>query len=178
MVLYIDLLMFFLWMFDGVFMESILGKGIVVNFFLVKIYDLCMWIIDKYKMVDDCFFGGGVGMVMKLELVFVVMEQFQMLGCCCIYFMFDGVLLMLVIVQDFVVQQYVIFFSGYYEGIDQCICDKVIDQEISIGDYVFINGIFVVVVVIDVLSCFIFGVLGEEKLLMYEFYIGMLFDFF
>ena len=67
--------------------------------------------------------------------------------------------------------------SGHYEGIDQRIRDSVIDQEISIGDYVLTNGTLPAAVLIDALARFIPGVLGEEKSLTHESFTGKVLDF-
>ena len=72
---------------------------------------------------------------------------------------------------------HLILLSGHYEGIDQRIRDTVIDQEISIGDYVLTNGTLPAAVVIDALARFIPGVLGEEKSLTHESFTGRLLDF-
>jgi tRNA (guanine37-N1)-methyltransferase len=177
MPLHIDLLTLFPRMLDGVLTESILGKGIAASLLSVKIHDLRGWTTDKHKTADDRPFGGGAGMVMKPDPVFAAMEQLQTPGCRRIYLTPDGVPLTPAIAQDLAVQQHVIFLSGHYEGIDQRIRDKVIDQEISIGDYVLTNGTLAAAVVIDALSRFIPGVLGEEKSLTHESHTGSLLDF-
>ena len=74
-------------------------------------------------------------------------------------------------------QQHLVLLSGHYEGIDQRIRDTVIDQEISIGDYVLTNGTLAAAVVIDALARFIPGVLGEEKSLTHESFTSKLLDF-
>ena len=74
-------------------------------------------------------------------------------------------------------EQHLILLSGHYEGIDQRIRDRVIDEEISIGDYVLTNGTVAAAVVIDALSRFIPGVLGEEKSLTHESFTSKLLDF-
>jgi tRNA (guanine37-N1)-methyltransferase len=177
MPLHIDLLTLFPRMLDGVLTESILGKGIASGLLTVKIHDLRTWATDKHKTADDRPFGGGAGMVMKPEPVFAAMEQLQTPGCRRIYLTPDGAPLTPAIAQDLAVQSHVIFLSGHYEGIDQRIRDKVIDQELSIGDYVLTNGTLAAAVVIDALSRFIPGVLGEEKSLTHESHTGTLLDF-
>ena len=177
MPLHIDLLTLFPRLLDGVLTESILGKGIAAKLLSVKIHDLRQWTTDKHKTADDRPFGGGAGMVMKPEPVFAAMEQLQTPGCRRIYLTPDGMPLTSAIAQDLAVQQHVIFLSGHYEGIDQRIRDKLIDQEISIGDYVLTNGTLAAAVVIDALSRFIPGVLGEEKSLTHESHTGTLLDF-
>jgi tRNA (guanine37-N1)-methyltransferase len=164
-------------MLDGFLGESILGKGIESNRLSVKVYDLRTWTTDKHKTADDRPFGGGAGMLMKPEPVFAAMEQLQTPGCRRIYLTPDGVPLSPAIAEDLSKQQHIVLLSGHYEGIDQRIRDGVIDQEISIGDYVLTNGTLAAAVVIDALCRFIPGVLGEEKSLTHESFTGKLLDF-
>lgn len=177
MPLHIDILTLFPRMLDGFLGESILGKGIESQRLSVKVHDLRAWTTDKHKTADDRPFGGGAGMVMKPDPVFAAIEQLQTPGCRRIYLTPDGVPLSPAIAQDLSKQQHLVFLSGHYEGIDQRIRDCVIDQELSIGDYVLTNGTLAAAVVIDALSRFIPGVLGEEKSLTHESFTGKLLDF-
>jgi tRNA (guanine37-N1)-methyltransferase len=177
MPLHIDVLTLFPRMLDGFLGESILGKGIESQLLTVKVYDLRAWTTDKHKTADDRPFGGGAGMVMKPEPVFAAIEQLQTPGCRRIYLTPDGVPLSPAIAEDLSKQRHIVFLSGHYEGIDQRIRDGVIDQELSIGDYVLTNGTLAAAVVIDALSRFIPGVLGEEKSLTHESFTGKLLDF-
>jgi tRNA (guanine37-N1)-methyltransferase len=177
MPLHIDVLTLFPRMLDGFLGESILGKGIESHRLSVKVHDLRAWTTDKHKTADDRPFGGGAGMVMKPDPVFAAMEQLQTPGCRRIYLTPDGVPLSPTIAEELSKQQHIIFLSGHYEGIDQRIRDGVIDQELSIGDYVLTNGTLAAAVVIDALSRFIPGVLGEEKSLTHESFTGKLLDF-
>jgi tRNA (guanine37-N1)-methyltransferase len=177
MPLHIDVLTLFPRMLDGFLNESILGKGIESQRLAVKVHDLRAWTTDKHKTADDRPFGGGAGMVMKPEPVFAAMEQLQTPGCRRIYLTPDGVPLSPAIAEELSKQQHIVFLSGHYEGIDQRIRDGVIDQELSIGDYVLTNGTLAAAVVIDALCRFIPGVLGEEKSLTHESFTGKLLDF-
>ncbi|OAM88390.1 tRNA (guanine-N1)-methyltransferase [Termitidicoccus mucosus] len=164
-------------MLDGFLTESILGKGIDAGLLEVAVHDLRAWTTDKHRTADDRPFGGGAGMVLKPEPVFAAIEQLQTPGCRRIYLTPDGVPLSPALAQDLSRQQHIIFLSGHYEGIDQRIRDHLIDQEISIGDYVLTNGTLAAAVVIDALGRFIPGVLGEEKSLTHESFTGKLLDF-
>ena len=177
MSLQIDILTLFPRMLDGFLTESILGKGIAAKLLSVNIHDLRQWTTDKHKTADDRPFGGGAGMVMKPEPVFAAMEKVQTPGCRRIYLTPDGTPLSPEIAQDLSRQNHLVFLSGHYEGIDQRIRDSVVDQEISIGDYVLTNGTLATAVVIDALARFIPGVLGEEKSLTHESFTGKLLDF-
>ena len=177
MPLHIDVLTLFPRMLDGFLGESILGKGIESQKLLVKVHDLRAWTTDKHKTADDRPFGGGAGMVLKPDPVFAAIEQLQTPRCRRIYLTPDGVPLSPAIAEELSKQQHIIFLSGHYEGIDQRIRDSVIDQELSIGDYVLTNGTLAAAVVIDALCRFIPGVLGEEKSLTHESFTGKLLDF-
>jgi len=116
-------------------------------------------------------------MVVKPEPVFAAIEQLQTPGCRRIYLTPDGTPLSPTLAHDLSRQKHLIFLSGHYEGIDQRIRDGVIDQEISIGDYVLTNGTLAAAVAIDALARFIPGVLGEEKSLTHESFTNKLLDF-
>jgi tRNA (guanine37-N1)-methyltransferase len=173
----IDVLTLFPGMLDGFLAESILGKGLERNLLSVSVHDLRDWCTDKHRTADDRPFGGGAGMVMKPEPVFAAIEQLQSPGCKRIYLTPDGVPLSPAVAADLAKESHLILLSGHYEGIDQRIRDGVIDMEVSIGDYVLTNGTLAAAVLIDALSRFIPGVLGEEKSLTRESFTGKLLDF-
>jgi tRNA (guanine37-N1)-methyltransferase len=164
-------------MLDGFLTESILGRGIEAGHLAVEVHDLRKWTTDKHRTADDRPFGGGAGMVLKPEPVFAAIEQLQTPGCRRIYLTPDGMPLSPALALDLSRQKHLVFLSGHYEGIDQRIRDGVIDQEISIGDYVLTNGTLAAAVVLDALARFIPGVLGEEKSLTHESFTNKLLDF-
>jgi tRNA (guanine37-N1)-methyltransferase len=176
-MLRIDVLTLFPRMLDSVLAESILGKGIAAGHLGVNVHDLRAWSTDKHRTADDRPFGGGAGMVMKPEPAFAAIEQLQTPGCRRIYLTPDGTPLSPALAQELSQQQHLVLLSGHYEGIDQRIRDQVIDQEISIGDYVLTNGTLAAAVLIDALARFIPGVLGEEKSLTHESFTSKLLDF-
>ncbi len=177
MPLHIDVLTLFPRMLDGFLAESILGRGIESGLLTVKVHDVRDWATSKHKNADDRPFGGGAGMVMKPEPVFTAIEQLQTPGCRRIYLTPDGVPYSQKLAGELAKETHLILLSGHYEGIDQRIREKVIDQEISIGDYVLTNGTLPAAVVIDALARLIPGVLGEEKSLTHESFTGKLLDF-
>ncbi|HVU25383.1 MAG TPA: tRNA (guanosine(37)-N1)-methyltransferase TrmD [Opitutus sp.] len=177
MPLKIDVLTLFPRMLDGFLSESILGKGIAAGLLAVNVHDLRAWTTDKHRTADDRPFGGGAGMVMKPEAAFAAIERLQTPGCRRIYLTPDGVPLSPGLAQELSQEQHLVMLSGHYEGIDQRIRDHIIDQEISIGDYVLTNGTLAAAVVIDALARFIPGVLGEEKSLTHESFTRKLLDF-
>jgi tRNA (guanine37-N1)-methyltransferase len=176
-MLRIDVLTLFPRMLDGFLAESMLGRALERRLLEVKVHDLRAWTTDKHRTADDRPFGGGAGMVLKPEPVFAAIEQVQTPGCRRIYLTPDGIPLSPALAGELSEQAHLVLLSGHYEGIDQRIRDRVIDQEISIGDYVLTNGTVAAAVVIDALSRFIPGVLGEEKSLTHESFTGKLLDF-
>ena len=173
----IDVLTLFPAMLDGFLSESMLGRACEAKLLEINVRNTRDWSVDKHKTTDDRPFGGGAGMVMKCEPVFSAIEQLQTPGCRRIYLTPDGVPFTSAKAEQLSKQQHLIFLSGHYEGIDQRIRDTVIDEEISIGDYVLTNGTLAAAVVIDALARFIPGVLGEEKSLTSESFTRNLLDF-
>jgi len=173
----IDVLTLFPAMLDGYFSESMLGRAREAKLIEINVRNTRDWATDKHKTTDDRPFGGGAGMVMKCEPIFAAIEELQTPGCRRIYLTPDGAPFTTAKAEELSKQQHVILLSGHYEGIDQRIRDTVIDEEISIGDYVLTNGTLAAAVVIDALARFIPGVLGEEKSLTSESFTRNLLDF-
>jgi tRNA (guanine37-N1)-methyltransferase len=173
----IDVLTLFPAMLDGFFSESMIGRAREAKLLEISVHNTRDWATDKHQTTDDRPFGGGAGMVMKCEPIFAALEQLQTPGCRRIYLTPDGVPFTSAKAEELAKQQHLIFLSGHYEGIDQRIRDSVIDEEISIGDYVLTNGTLAAAVVVDALARFIPGVLGEEKSLTTESFTRNLLDF-
>lgn len=173
----IDVLTLFPAMLDGFLSESMVGRARAAGLIEVNVRNLRDWATDKHRTTDDRPFGGGAGMVMKCEPVFSAVEAVQSPDCRRIYLTPDGTPLTSMLAEELSHQRHLVLLSGHYEGIDQRIRDSVIDQEISIGDYVLTNGTLAAAVVIDALSRFVPGVLGEEKSLTSESFTRNLLDF-
>ncbi len=173
----IDVLTLFPAMLDGFLSESMMGRAQEAKLLEIKLHNTRDWATDKHSTTDDRPFGGGAGMVMKCEPIFDAIEQLQTPGCRRIYLTPDGTPFTTARAEQLSKEQHLIFVSGHYEGIDQRIRDTIIDEEISIGDYVLTNGTLAAAVVIDALARFIPGVLGEEKSLTTESFTRNLLDF-
>ena len=173
----IDVLTLFPAMLDGFMSESMLGRAREAKLLDISVRNIRDWATDKHRTTDDRPFGGGAGMVMKCEPIVDAIEQLQSPGCRRIYLTPDGTPFTSARAEELSKQQHLILLSGHYEGIDQRIRDTVIDEEISIGDYVLTNGTLAAAVVIDALARFIPGVLGEEKSLTSESFTRNLLDF-
>lgn len=164
-------------MLEGYLSESMLGRARLAQLLEINVRNVRDWATDKHHTTDDRPFGGGPGMVMKCEPVVAAIEAVQTQGCRRIYLTPDGVPFSAAKAEELSKEQHLILLSGHYEGIDQRIRDTVIDEEVSIGDYVLTNGTLAAAVVIDALARFIPGVLGEEKSLTHESFSRKLLDF-
>lgn len=173
----LDVLTLFPAMLEGFLGESILGKARENGLVEIRVHNLRDWTTDKHKVTDDRPFGGGAGMVLKPEPVFAAVEQLRRPATRVIYLSPEGAPLTPALAARLASEAHVIFLSGHYEGIDQRIRDHLIDEEISVGDYVLTNGTLAAAVVIDVLCRFVPGVLGEENSLTHESFTGNLLDF-
>jgi len=164
-------------MLDGFLSESIVGRAQESKLIDVNVRNVRDWATDKHRVTDDRPFGGGAGMVMRCEPVFAAMEAVQTPGCRRIYLTPDGAPFTAAKAEALSKEKHLVLLSGHYEGIDQRIRDNIIDEEISIGDYVLTNGTLAAAVVIDALARFIPGVLGDEKSLTHESFTRKLLDF-
>lgn len=174
----IDILTLFPSMFSPLG-ESIIGKAKAKGLLDINVIDLRAFAKDKHKTADDSPYGGGPGMVMKPELIFEAVEyvktqlptsNFQHPNkpqnpnpkTQTILLSPAGRTLNQEIAKDLSKFEHLILICGHYEGVDQRVIDEIVDEEISIGDYVLTGGELPAMVVIDALARFIPGVLGDE----------------
>ena len=120
--------------------------------------------LDKHKKVDDTPYGGGAGMVMMPSVVYDAYNSIQNKeNAKVIYLSPKGNVLNQEKVLELSKQEHLILLCGHYEGIDQRVLDEIVDEEISIGDYVLTGGELPAMVLIDSVSRYIQGVLKEES---------------
>lgn len=143
--------------------ESIIGKAIekdLININLVNIRDFSK---DKHKNVDDTPYGGGAGMVIRPDVVYDSYNSVKAEGAKVIYMSPQGKVLNQNKVVELSKEKHLILLCGHYEGIDQRVLDEIVDEEISIGDYVLTGGEIPAMVLIDSVSRYIEGVISEES---------------
>ena len=168
-----DILTLFPEMFNSL-KESIIGraeknKAISIN--LVNIRDFST---DKHKHVDDMPYGGGAGMVIKPDVVYDAFNSVKSENAKVIYLSPKGKTLCQDKVESLAKEEHLILLCGHYEGIDQRVIDKIVDEEISIGDYVLTGGEIPAMVLIDSVSRYIDGVLNKESIEDESFSNGLL----
>lgn len=173
----IDLLTLFPEMATGFLQESIIGRAVKNNLLSIDVHNVRDWAEGKHHVTDDRPFGGGAGMVMKPEPLFAAIESVKREETTVIYLAPDGEQFSQSMAKELAKEKHLVFISGHYEGIDQRVRDVHVDREISIGDYVLTNGTIAACVVIDALTRYIPGVLGEEKSLTQDSFTSNLLTF-
>jgi tRNA (guanine37-N1)-methyltransferase len=125
--------------------------------------DLRKWTKDRHRTVDDAPYGGGPGMVMKIEPIDLALSEIRSPASKVILLTPQGRKLSDSITRELAKETDLIFLCGHYEGIDQRVADHLVNDEISIGDYVLTSGVLPALVVTDAVVRLIPGVLGDEE---------------
>ncbi len=157
-----DVLTLFPEMFEPI-KHSILeraSKNNLININLVNIRDFSN---DKHGHVDDTPYGGGAGMVMKPDVVYEAYKSIKDEDARVIYLSPKGKVLNQEKAKQLATEKHLILLCGHYEGIDQRVLDKIVDEEISIGDYVLTGGEIPAMVLIDTVSRYVSGVLADDS---------------
>ncbi len=161
-----DVLTLFPEMFEPV-KTSILGKAIDKKLIEINLINFRDFSTDKQKHVDDYPYGGGAGMVLKPEPIYdaykSIVDKLEYKPKV-IYLSPQGKVFNQKIARNLSNENHIILLCGHYEGVDQRVIDEIVDEEISIGDYVLTGGELPAMVMIDAISRNISGVLSNESL--------------
>jgi tRNA (guanine37-N1)-methyltransferase len=145
----------------AVFAESILARAVDKGLADLRAADLRDWTSDRHRTVDDTPYGGGPGMVMKIEPIDLALADLRSPKSKTILLSPQGRKFSDAIARELAREEELILLSGHYEGIDQRVADHLVDEEISIGDYVLTSGVLPALVVTDAIVRLIPGVLGD-----------------
>ena len=169
----IDILTLFPEMFDAL-NQSIIGKAIENNLIEINLINIRDFSKDKHKKVDDTPYGGGPGMVIKPDVVYDAFKSIKQKDAKTIYLSPQGKVLNQNKVKELSKESHLILLCGHYEGVDQRVLDEIVDEEISIGDYVLTGGELPAMVLIDSVSRYIDGVINKESVSEESFSEGLL----
>ena len=159
----IDIVTLFPNMFNGPFAESIIKKAIDRQLVTLAIHNLRDYTCDKHHIVDDYPFGGGPGMVLKVEPIFAAVEEIKGEEEVPVILLTpQGRLLCQEIVEQLASYERIILICGHYEGVDERVREYLVSDEISIGDYVLSGGELAAMVLVDAVVRQLPGVLGSE----------------
>ncbi len=169
-----DILTLFPEMFEPV-EQSIIGKAKEKNLIDINLINMRDFSKDKHKKVDDTPYGGGAGMVIRPDIVYdAYLSIKDRKDAKVIYMSPQGKKLNQEEVKKLSKENHLIILCGHYEGIDQRVIDEIVDEEISIGDYVLTGGEIPAMVLIDSVSRYVEGVLKEHSILEESFQEGLL----
>ncbi len=153
-------------LFGGFFSESIVGRASKKGLVQIQVHDLRDYAINKHGQVDDYPFGGGAGMVLRIEPIDNCIQKIKEEEgpMDVIYLSPDGELLDQSMANGFVSDQRdLILIAGHYKGIDERVREHLVDREISIGDFVLSGGELAAAVLVDSIVRLMPGVLGDES---------------
>ena len=157
----IDILTLFPRMFDNILSESMLKIAQKKGLFSINVRNLRDWTSDAHKTADDKPFGGGPGMVMKIEPVYRALKEIRKKSTV-ILLTPQGKKLDQATAKRLVKEKHLVLICGHYEGVDERI-RKLAGEEISIGDYVLTCGELPAMVLVDAVVRLIPGVLGHSE---------------
>lgn len=148
--------------------ESIIGRAQKAGLIEVRAHNIRDYSADKHRKTDDTPFGGGVGMVMTCQPIFDCYESVKKTmpensKTRVIYMSPRGRQFSHAVAEELSGYDNLIFLCGHYEGVDQRVIDNIVDEELSIGDYVVTGGEIPACIVIDAVSRLVEGVLAAEE---------------
>ncbi len=162
-----DIMTLFPDMVDGILSESVIGRARAAGIISVECHNIRDYSKDKHRKVDDTPFGGGCGMVMSCQPIY---DCFQAVKASIpegnskrvIYMSPKGSIFSHEKAAELSKYDNVIILCGHYEGVDQRILDMIVDEDISIGDYVLTGGEIPACIVVDATARLKDGVLAES----------------
>lgn len=157
----IDLLSLFPEYFRGPFDVSMMMRAREKGYLEIRHVNIRDFAEGKHKKVDDRPFGGGPGMILAPEPVAKAIRSVRKPHSKVIYLSPQGTLLTPTKCQELAKEEHLVLLCGHYEGVDERVIQKEVDEEISIGDYVLTNGCIAAIVLIDAVARFIPGVIGH-----------------
>ena len=132
--------------------QSIIGRARKAGILEIRCHNLRDYAHDRHSTVDDTPYGGGMGMLLKPEPIYecyqAIVEQSE-IKPLCVYMSPKGRVLDQALACELAQQEHVLFLCGHYEGVDQRVLDRIVDMELSIGDYVLTGGELAALVVAD-----------------------------
>ena len=160
-----DIITIFPEIFDSYFKESLIKRAIKRRLIKIQVHNLRKWTKDRHRTVDDKPFGGGLGMVMKVEPIYRAVKALKKKNSRVILFTPRGKKFNQKAAYRLSGLAHIIFICGRYEGIDERVAKNLVDEEFSIGDYVLMGGELPAMVIIETVARLIPGILGKPQLL-------------
>jgi tRNA (guanine37-N1)-methyltransferase len=160
-----DIITIFPDIFSSYFKESLISRAQKKKLIKINIHDLRKYTKDKHKTVDDKPFGGGLGMVMKVEPIYKAVKKIKKKKAKVVLFTPRGKKFNQKMADQFSKLDQLILICGRYEGVDERVAKHLADLEVSIGDYDLMGGELPAMITIETVSRLVPGVLGKKELL-------------
>lgn len=164
-----DIITIFPQIFDSYFGESIISRARKNKLVEINVHNLRDWTADKHRTVDDTPYGGGAGMILKVEPVYKAVESIKKISKTrTILFSAKGKKYSQADARRLAKYDNLILICGRYEGVDERVAAHIADEEISIGEYVLTGGEIPAMILVDSITRLIPGVLGNPESLSEE----------
>ena len=164
----IDIITLFPEMFTGIFSASIIKRAQEKNIIKIKTHNLRIWSSDKHKTVDSRPYGGGAGMIIMVEPVDKAIRALKRKNSHIVLMSAKGPQFNHKKAKDLAKRSHLIIICGHYEGFDERIRKHLIDEEISLGDFILTGGEIPAMAIVDATVRLIPGVLGKKESLLEE----------
>lgn len=143
--------------------ESIIKRAREAGIVEIQAHNLRDWATDKHHKTDDYLCGGGQGMLLKPEPLFAAIEELRTPETRVILMTPQGKQFKQAEAQQLSTESHLLLVCGHYEGVDHRVIEELVDDELSIGDYVLTNGALAAAVVADAIVRLLPGALGDER---------------
>lgn len=143
--------------------ESIIKRARDAGIVEIRAHNLRDWATDKHRKTDDYLCGGGQGMLLKPEPIFAAVEELRGEDTKVILTTPQGKPFVQAEARRLSSHGHLLFLCGHYEGVDHRVIEELVDEEISIGDYVLTNGALASAVICDAIIRLLPGSLGDER---------------
>ena len=172
----IDILSLFPEAFDGPLDASMIKRARQLGLLNIQMVDLREFGEGKHRRVDDRPYGGGPGMVLMAPPLCEALKKVKRANSRVVHLSPQGSQLNAAKCQELAEMDHLILLCGHYEGIDERVIEREVDEEISIGDFVLTNGALAAMVVVDALARFVPGVLGHPEAASQDSFQNGIFD--
>ncbi len=175
-----DIMTLFPDMLDVIFNESIIGRARKNKIIEIECHNIRDYSQDKHRKVDDTPYGGGMGMLMSAPPISNCFDAIvDKLGKkpYTVYLSPKGRTFNHSVAKEYLEKENLVLLCGHYEGVDQRILDEIVDEEISIGDFVLTGGELGAAVIVDAVSRLVDGVLSDSECYEKESIAGGLLEF-
>ena len=173
----IDFVTIFPQMFSGVLESGLIRHARERELTQIGVHDLRDYTRDRHRTVDDIPYGGGPGMVFKPEPIFEALKALESGNAYVIVPSPQGELFSQKMAEEFAREERLLFLCGRYEGIDERVCEELVDKEVSIGDFVTMGGELPALIMTEAILRFVPGVVGQQQSVAMDSFQESLLDF-